>query len=113
MRRFISQGGSLYTRIVLGMKIRDFTGGFNAWRRETLTAIDLDDVRSKGFAFQIEMKFRASRLGFRLAEVPIVFPDRTAGKSKMSKGIFFEALLRVWQIRFSVRQKKRLPAKTA
>jgi dolichol-phosphate mannosyltransferase len=102
-RLALSRGGSIYTRLVTGMPLRDATGGFNAYRREVLEAIGLDSIRSEGYAFQIEMKFRAWRRGFRIAEVPIVFADRTCGRSKMSKRIFAEAIFTVWKMRFSSR----------
>jgi dolichol-phosphate mannosyltransferase len=98
-RRILSRGGSWYSRTILGTKIQDFTGGFNGWRREVLQAIDLKSVRSQGYAFQIELKYRASQKGFKLIEFPIIFEDRRVGQSKMSRRIVFEALLRVWEIR--------------
>lgn len=100
LRRLISAGGSLYARLVLGVGIRDLTGGFNGFRREALSGIDLHSVKSTGYVFQIEMKYRALRKGFRVVEKPIVFPDRVAGKSKMSMGIMIEAMLGVWRLRF-------------
>ena len=100
LRRLISRGGSLYAKVILGMPIWDLTGGFNCWRREVLEALDLGSVNSNGYAFQIEMKYRAMRRGFRLTEVPIVFVDRRVGQSKMSGGIVLEALLKVWKFRF-------------
>ncbi|MBH25378.1 MAG: dolichyl-phosphate beta-D-mannosyltransferase [Myxococcales bacterium] len=99
-RRAISQGGGLYARTVLGVGIRDLTAGFMAWRRSVLEAIDLDSVEASGYGFQIEMKYRASRMGFRILEIPIRFPDRTVGESKMSSSIFTEALSLVWKLRF-------------
>ncbi len=100
-RKLISRGGSLYSRLVLGVKIKDLTGGFKCFRRETLEAIDLDGIRSKGFGFQVEMNYKVAKRGFRVVEIPILFPDRTRGQSKMSKKIFFEALVNVWKIRLS------------
>jgi dolichol-phosphate mannosyltransferase len=100
-RRALSRGGSFYARLVTGMPLRDATGGFNAFRREVLEAIGIESIRSEGYSFTIEMKFRSWRKGFRIAEVPIVFVDRTRGKSKMSKKIFLEALLRCWLLRFT------------
>ena len=100
-RRVVSAGGSLYARLLLGVPIRDLTGGFKCFRREVLEAIDLDAVRSKGYAFQIEVTYRAIRGGFRVVEVPIVFSDRTKGHSKMSRGIFLEAVLRVPALRLA------------
>ena len=99
-RRLVSTGGSLYARTLLGVGIRDLTGGFKCFRREVLEAIDLDAIRSKGYAFQIETTYRAIRLGFGVAEVPILFADRTAGSSKMSRAIFLEAVIRVPTLRF-------------
>ena len=98
-RRFVSAGGSFYARTLLGVPIRDLTGGFKCFRREVLEQIDLDSIRSKGYAFQIELTYRAIRSGFRVVEVPILFSDRTEGQSKMSRGIFLEAVLRVPALR--------------
>ncbi|MGE0790945.1 MAG: polyprenol monophosphomannose synthase [Sandaracinaceae bacterium] len=102
-RHLLSKGGSLYSRTILGLPIRDLTGGFKAWRREVLEAIDLGSVRSEGYSFQIEMTWRALGEGFRVVEVPIVFVDRRAGKSKMSRAIFLEAVVMVWKLRFESR----------
>jgi len=99
VRKFISRGGSLYARTILGLSLRDLTGGFKCFRREVLQAIDLDAVKSNGYSFQIEMTYRAQALGFRIVETPIIFEDRTAGKSKMSRKIFLEAVLMVWKLR--------------
>jgi dolichol-phosphate mannosyltransferase len=95
VRRAISRGGSVYARLVLGVGVRDLTGGFKCFRREVLEAIDLDTVRSRGYAFQVEMTYRAIGLGFDVVEVPIVFRDRQAGSSKMSRSIVLEAIWRV------------------
>ncbi len=95
MRRAISRGGSAYARLVLGVGIRDLTGGFKCWRRETLEAIDLDAVRSLGYAFQVEMTYRAIEAGFHVVEVPITFRERRIGASKMSRAIVAEAVWRV------------------
>jgi dolichol-phosphate mannosyltransferase len=95
LRRLISAGGSFYARIVLGVKVRDLTGGFKCYRRAVLEAIDLDAVDSKGYAFQIETTYRALRAGFRVVEVPITFADREVGGSKMSKAIVAEAIWKV------------------
>ena len=100
-RRFISAGGSFYARTLLGVGIRDLTGGFKCFRREVLERIDLDSVHSKGYAFQIELTYRTLRAGFSVAEVPIVFADRTHGDSKMSRGIFLEAVARVPALRLA------------
>ncbi len=100
-RRLLSRGGSLYARTILGLPIRDLTGGFKCFRREVLEAIDLGSVACTGYAFQIELTYRAIRRGFRVVEVPIVFADRRVGQSKMSKRIVLEALRKVWAIRSS------------
>jgi len=99
LRKFISFGGSTYARTILGISIRDVTGGFKCFRREVLEAIDLDGIISAGYAFQIEMNYRTILKGFKVKEVPIVFEDRIAGQSKMSKKIFIEALLNVVTLR--------------
>lgn len=95
VRRLISRGGSAYARTVLGVGIGDLTGGFKVIRRRVLEAIDLDTISSRGYAFQVEVTYRALRAGFRVVEVPIVFRDRTEGSSKMSKAIVAEAIWRV------------------
>jgi dolichol-phosphate mannosyltransferase len=95
LRRAISRGGSAYARLVLGVKVRDLTGGFKCFRREVLEAIDLDTVESRGYAFQVEMTYRTIRKGFEVVEVPIVFRDRRAGTSKMDRSIVLEAIWRV------------------
>ncbi len=100
-RRLLSRGGSLYARLILGLPVRDLTGGFKCFRREVLEAIDLSTVECSGYAFQIELTYRAIRKGFRVAEIPIVFVDRRAGQSKMSRRIVLEAVSKVWSIRFS------------
>jgi dolichol-phosphate mannosyltransferase len=100
VRRAISRGGSAYARVVLGVDVRDLTGGFKCFRREVLEAIDLDAVRARGYAFQVEMTYRAIELGFDVVEVPIVFRDREAGTSKMSRSIVLEAIWRVPMLRF-------------
>lgn len=100
-RRMISKGGGLYSRLILGFPINDWTGGFNAWKRKTLEGIDLPTIQSNGYSFQIELKFRASKRGFKGVEVPILFDERREGASKMSSAIFFEALVKVWKMRFS------------
>ena len=100
-RRLLSQGGSFYSRFILGASIRDFTGGFNGWRRKVLQAVQLESLRSDGYSFQIELKYRAFLRRFNIVEFPIVFEDRKIGKSKMNRRIVFEALLRVWGFRFN------------
>ncbi len=99
-RRMISQGGSLYARTILGVGVHDLTGGFKCFRREVLETLDLENVSSLGYGFQIEMTYRAIRLGFRVKEIPITFTDRQLGQSKMSKRIFLEAAPLVWKLRF-------------
>ena len=101
LRRVISAGGSLYARVLLGVKIRDLTGGFKCYRRAVLEGIDLDAVESKGYAFQIETTYRALRAGFKVVEVPITFADREAGGSKMSKAIVAEAIWKVPGLRLA------------
>jgi len=99
-RRILSRGGSLYARTILGLPIRDLTGGFKCFRRRVLEGLDLASVRSSGYAFQIELTYRAIKRGFKVLEVPITFVDRRVGKSKMSRRIVAEALWMVWKIRF-------------
>lgn len=101
LRQFISRGGSLYARMILWHPMNDWTGGFNAWRKEVLQGIDLDAVESEGYSFQIELKYRALKRKFVGKEVPILFEDRRLGQSKMSLKIVLEALYRVWMIRFA------------
>ena len=98
-RRFLSRGGSLYARVLLGLPYQDLTGGFKCFRREVLETLDLGAVRSNGYSFQIELTYRTHCKGFKIKEVPIVFEDREVGKSKMSKHIFLEAVLMVWKLR--------------
>lgn len=100
VRRAISRGGSAYARLVLGVGVHDLTGGFKCFRREVLEAIDLDAVRSRGYAFQVELTYRAIQRGFSVEEVPIVFRDRRVGASKMDRSIFLEAIWRVPLLRF-------------
>jgi dolichol-phosphate mannosyltransferase len=95
LRRAISRGGSAYARVVLGVDVRDLTGGFKCFRREVLEAIDLDAVQARGYAFQVELTYRAIQKGFRVVEVPIVFRDRQLGDSKMDRSIVAEAIWRV------------------
>jgi dolichol-phosphate mannosyltransferase len=99
-RRLISRGGSVFARLVLRLGPHDLTGGFKAWRAETLAAVPFEGVRAGGYVFQIEMTYRASRLGARIVEVPIVFRDRQVGQSKMSRRIIVEALLVVLTLRW-------------
>ncbi len=100
-RRLVSFGGSFYARAMLGVGVRDLTGGFKCYRRRVLETIDLDAIHSKGYAFQIEGTYRTLRKGFRVVEVPIRFIDRTAGHSKMSRAIFLEAVVRVPRLRLA------------
>jgi dolichol-phosphate mannosyltransferase len=95
VRRIVSWGGSFYARVMLGVGVHDLTGGFKCFKRHVLEALDLDAVHSKGYAFQIEVTYRALRKGYRVVEVPIRFVDRTEGHSKMSRGIVVEA---VWKV---------------
>ncbi|HVF40757.1 MAG TPA: polyprenol monophosphomannose synthase [Gemmatimonadaceae bacterium] len=99
-RLFLSYSANIYARRVTGVPVFDATGGFKCFRREVLEAIDLSDVRSNGYAFQIEMNVRAWKRGFRIVEIPIVFVDRTSGSSKMSKRIVREAVWMVWRLRW-------------
>jgi dolichol-phosphate mannosyltransferase len=99
-RLLLSYGANIYARLVTGMKLWDATGGFKCFHRRVLAAIDLDAVRSNGYAFQIEMSFRAMQKGFRPVEIPIVFADRTEGESKMSGHIVREAITMVWRLRW-------------
>ena len=100
MRRLmLSYGANVYARIVTGMRLWDATGGFKCFHRRVLEGIELADVRSNGYAFQIEMSFRAFRKGFKAVEIPIVFTDRTQGTSKMNQGIVREAVIMVWRLR--------------
>lgn len=103
-RMLISRGGSLYSRMVLGIPIRDLTGGFKCFRRIVLESINLDNLFLSGFGFQIEMNYRTYKKGFRVFELPIIFRDRMFGKSKMSQRIFFEALLMVIRLRLRVKE---------
>ena len=98
-RRFLSRGGSLYARVLLGLPYQDLTGGFECFRRGVLESTGLGAARSNGYSFQIELTYRAHCKGFKIKEVPIVFEDREVGKSKMSKHIFLEAVLMVWKLR--------------
>ncbi len=99
-RLLLSWFANFYTRIITGLPIHDATGGYKCFRREVLEAIDLDRVKSNGYAFQIEMNFKAWKKGFKLEEIPIIFVDRVKGKSKMSKKIVREAVTMVWKLRF-------------
>lgn len=100
LRKIISRGGGIYSRMILGFPLNDWTGGFNAWKKEVLQSIDLSTVQSNGYSFQIELKYKALKKGFKGAESPIVFEDRRVGQSKMSLKIVLEAFYRVWLMRF-------------
>jgi dolichol-phosphate mannosyltransferase len=106
VRRIVSWGGSFYARVVLGVRIRDLTGGFKCYRRQVLEAIDLNAIHSKGYAFQIEGTYRTLRKGFEVREVPIRFADRTQGTSKMSRTIFLEAVVNVPRLRLAALRGK-------
>ena len=99
-RLMLSYAANMYARAVTGLQLWDSTGGFKCFRREVLEAIDLSSVKSNGYAFQIEMSFRAWKRGFRIIEIPIVFTDRSEGESKMSKRIVREAVWMVWRLRW-------------
>lgn len=101
LRNLISKLGSIYARGVLTCPIKDLTGGFNGWNLSVINEIGLENIISKGYCFQIEMKYKAYKKGFKYIEFPIIFPDRKSGESKMSKEIFFEAVRNVFKIRFS------------
>jgi dolichol-phosphate mannosyltransferase len=100
MRKLISRGGGIYSRLILGFPLQDWTGGFNAWKAETLQKIGIDGVLSNGYSFQIELKYKALKAGCKGVESPIVFEDRRVGQSKMSSRIVFEVLYRVWLLKF-------------
>jgi dolichol-phosphate mannosyltransferase len=98
-RRLVSRSGNVYAQVLLGLPLRDLTGGFKCFHRRVLAALPLDDVVSNGYVFQIELTWRAIQLGFQVGEVPIQFPDRTRGESKMTGGIVWEAMRNVWRLR--------------
>ncbi len=101
-RGLVSLGGSLYARAVLGIPVKDLTGGFNGFRRSALETIDFETIKATGYAFQLEIKYRAVKRGLKVEEMPIIFPDRTRGTSKMSSKIFREALIAVWRLRLGL-----------
>jgi dolichol-phosphate mannosyltransferase len=105
-RHFISKGGSIYSRTILGLGVHDLTSGYKAFSRRAIEAIDLSTIHSNGYSFQIETTYRAILKGMRVKEVPIIFVDRTAGKSKMSRKIFLEAIGVVWTLRFDAMRGK-------
>jgi len=98
-RLILSYGANVYARIITGLPIKDSTGGFKAWKRKVLDSIDINDVKSQGYSFQIEMNWRAWQKKFSIFEHPIIFADRTIGESKMSKKIMFEAIIVIWRMR--------------
>jgi dolichol-phosphate mannosyltransferase len=100
LRRIISGGGNIYTRLVLGLPVHDCTAGYRCYRRSVLEQINLDTIRSQGYAFQVELVHRVLQHGFKIVEIPIIFMDRRVGKSKMSRKIFIEGFLSVLRIRF-------------
>lgn len=100
-RLLLSYFANIYTKVITGMPVNDATGGYKCFRREVLQSIDLDKVTSNGYSFQIEMNFKTFKKGFRIKEIPITFVDRTAGESKMSKSIVYEAIFMVWKLRFA------------
>jgi len=100
-RKAISYGGSFYSRMILGVTIMDITGGFKCFKREVLEAINLDDIITTGYSFQIEMNYKATLKGFKIKEIPIIFEERIAGKSKMTKKVFIEALGKVITLRLN------------
>ena len=99
IRKFISRGGNMYARAILGLPVMDATGGFRCYRRRVLETLDLSAIHSNGYSFQIEMAYRTLQAGFTIGETPIIFPDRRIGRSKMSRRIVLEALLTVWRLR--------------
>lgn len=99
-RLMLSYAANLYTRIITGMPVKDATSGFKCFKRKVLEAIDLENIRSNGYAFQIEMTFLAWKKGFHICEIPIIFIDRRSGVSKMSKKIIYEAAFMVWKLKF-------------
>ena len=101
-RQILSRGGSLYARSVLGLPYRDLTGGFKCFRRRVLEALPLDSVSSEGYAFQIEMTWRAHRASFQIREIPITFAEREVGASKMSRRIFWEGVTMCWRLRLGL-----------
>jgi dolichol-phosphate mannosyltransferase len=112
LRRAISRGGSTYARLILGVEVRDLTGGFKCFRREVLEAIDLDAITTRGYAFQVELTYRAVRCGFEIVEVPILFRERRVGKSKMDLSIVAEAVWRLPLLRFGGKAAAEAPSAT-
>ncbi len=113
-RRFLSWWANLYSRAILGLRIRDMTAGFKLWRRGALEAIGLENIRSNGYSFQVEMAYLCEKLGFRLIEIPIHFEDRRIGQSKLDVPVKLESAWRTWQIRWRYRQlRRRQPSQLA
>ncbi|SMC99625.1 polyprenol monophosphomannose synthase [Sporomusa malonica] len=110
-RRLISRGGNVYARLILGLPFKDVTGGYKCFRREVLEQIELEDVKSNGYSFQIELTYRAFLKAYSIKEVPIIFEERAAGQSKMSKEIFREAIIMVWKLRAAKNRLKAAPFK--
>ncbi len=106
IRKCISRGGSLYSRAILGLKIRDLTGGFKCFRRNVLETIGINELKSTGYSFQVETTYKSYLNGFKIKEIPIIFEDRRVGQSKMSSTIFLEALLMIIKLRFITKIKK-------
>jgi len=107
-RNVLSKGGNIYARLICGIPVHDFTGGFKCFRADVLRTIDLDAIQSTGYGFQVEVNYRCAKAGFRLVEYPIIFPDRVAGQSKMSGSIIREAALMVWWLRLNVHPEPQL-----
>jgi dolichol-phosphate mannosyltransferase len=101
IRKTISTNASRYSRSVLGLKVRDLTGGYNMYNSKVFDTVNLDKIMSSGYLFQIEMKYKTIKNNFKWTEVPIIFPDRVAGKSKFNKTIMLEALVKIWQVKFT------------
>jgi len=106
IRKFISIGGSFYARTILGIPIRDLTGGFKCFRREVLEVIDVNSLKSNGYSFQVETTYKTFLSGFKIQEIPIIFEDRRVGQSKMSSKIFLEALIMIIKLRFMLKHQK-------
>ena len=100
-RKLISKGGTIYAKTILGLSINDLTSGFKCFKREILESIDLNNIQSDGYSFQIELTYKAAQKGFKIKEIPITFSERRSGTSKFSKKIFFEAISVVWKLRFN------------
>jgi dolichol-phosphate mannosyltransferase len=111
-RLLLSRMGSVYARLWLWFDVKDWTGGFNAWRRDVLSRLDLGSIQSRGYTFQIEMKYRCLKRGFKLKEIPIIFQERRVGQSKMSGSIVKEALVGVIKLRFFARANSETEQKT-